>query len=106
MSIASSDAVSFADEGAWSSVEGDAGVTGDAASCRSIRDSISEGVGEGTGVDAGVAINDIISESVGDLGGVDAGEVADFAGDDGTAGADPVDGDAGAEGCFESAIPA
>ena len=70
----------------------------------SIRDAISEGVGDGTGVDAGVATNAIISESVGDHGGVDAGEVADFAGDDEAAGADPVDGDAGVEGRFESAV--
>ena len=49
-------------------------------------------------------INDIISESVGDLGGVDAGEVADFAGDDGTTGADPVNGDAGVEGCVATSV--
>ena len=51
-----------------------------------------------------MAINDIISESVGDLGGVDADEATDFAGDDGATGADPVDGDAGVEDRFESAV--
>ena len=49
--------------------------------------------------------NDIIYESVGDLGGVDAGKVTDFAGDDGAAGADPVDGDAGVEGCAVTNVP-